>query len=91
MMFDVNLNAVQTAVIPDHMRSRVSGVFGTINYGIRPLGAALGGLLAQLVGVGPVIVIAAVGGSFACLWLVGSPVIKLKKVDDLDTIDSQHT
>lgn len=65
MMFDINLNAVQTAVIPDRMRSRVNGVFGTINYGIRPMGAALGGLVAQLIGVGPVIVVAGLGGSFA--------------------------
>lgn len=90
MMFDINLNAVQTAVIPDRMRSRVIGVFGTINYGIRPLGAVLGGLVAQLIGVGPVIVGAAIGGTFACVWLVGSPVIRIRKIDDLDTIDPQH-
>lgn len=42
MLFDINLNAVQTAVIPNRMRSRVTGVFGTINYGVRPIGAALG-------------------------------------------------
>lgn len=59
-------------------------------YGIRPLGAALGGLLAQLVGVGPAIVVAAVGGSFACVWLVGSPVVKVKQVDDLETLDPQQ-
>ena len=91
MMFDINLNAVQTAVIPDRMRSRITGVFGTINYGVRPLGAAFGGLLAQLIGVGSVIVIAAVGGSLACFWLVGSPVLNVKKVDDLNNTDPQHT
>lgn len=36
MVFDIHLNAVQTVVTPDRMRSRSSGVFGTVNYGVRP-------------------------------------------------------
>jgi len=55
------------------MRSRCTGVFGTINYGVRPLGATLGGLAAGLVGIGPVIIGSALGGTLAALWLVGSP------------------
>lgn len=88
MLFDINLNSVQTAVIPDGMRSRVTGVFGTINYGIRPLGAAIGGGLAQLVGLGPVIAISAVGGSLAFLWLLGTPVLRVREVDDLDPAEA---
>ena len=88
MLFDINLNSVQTAVIPDGMRSRVTGVFGTINYGIRPLGAAIGGGLAQLVGLGPVIAISAVGGSLAFLWLLGTPVLRVQEVDDLDPAEA---
>lgn len=83
MLFDVNLNSVQTAVIPDQMRSRVTGVFGTINYGVRPVGAALGGFLADRIGIGPVIVIAAIGGSLAFLWLLRTPVLNVRRVDDL--------
>ncbi len=52
MCFDINLNSLQTAVIPDDMRSRIVGAFSTVNYGIRPLGAIAGGLLGQYVGVG---------------------------------------
>lgn len=88
MLFDINLNAVQTAVIPNRMRSRVTGVFGTINYGVRPIGAALGGLVAQQIGVATVIVGAAVGGSLAFLWLVRSPIISIRSVGDLDNADT---
>jgi MFS family permease len=70
MIFDVNLNAVQTAVTADHMRSRVSGVFSTINYGSRPLGAVIGGLLGSWIGVRPTLLLAAVGGAMCCLWLL---------------------
>lgn len=88
MLFDINLNSVQTAVITDELRSRVTGVFGTINYGIRPLGAAIGGGLAQFIGLGPVIVISAVGGSLAFLWLLRTPVLRVRRVDDLEAVEA---
>lgn len=38
ILFDESLNALQNAVTTDAMRSRVSGAFSSVNYGIRPLG-----------------------------------------------------
>lgn len=86
MVFDIHLNAVQTVVTPDRMRSRRTGVFGTINYGVRPIGAALGGLTAGLIGVEPVIIAAAVGGTMAALWLLGTPVLQVERAGDLDEV-----
>lgn len=74
MLFDVNLNSLQTAVIPDGMRSRVAGAYSTINYGLRPVGAVLGGLLATLVGLRVTLLIGAVGGALSLLWLLPSPI-----------------
>ena len=87
MLFDINVNSVQTAVTPDHLRSRVAGAFATVNYGIRPLGAIVGGLAATVVGVGPTIVAAAVGGCLSVLWLLGSPVLAVRSVADLEPVD----
>jgi len=87
MVFDVNLNSLQTAVTPDHMRSRVAGGFSTVNYGIRPLGAVVGGLAGSAFGVGPTLVAAAVGGSLSFLWLLGSPIITTRSVADLEPVD----
>ena len=61
MCFDVNLNSLQTSVIPDEVRSRVAGAFSTINYGVRPLGAVAGGLLGTYVGVRETLVLGAIG------------------------------
>ena len=83
MLFDVNLNAVQAVVTPDAARGRVVGAFTTVNYGIRPVGAVLGGVLADLVGVRPTLVIGGVGGALAVLWLLGTPVVRVRSVDDL--------
>lgn len=84
MLFDVNLNAVMAAAIPDAVRARVQGAFTSINYGARPLGAALGGVLAGLIGIGPTLVTAGVGGALGVLWLVRSPLITLRSVDDVE-------
>ena len=43
----------------------------------------LGGVLADLVGVRPTLVIGGVGGALAVLWLLGTPVVRVRSVDDL--------
>jgi MFS family permease len=90
MLFDVNLNSLQTSVTPDGMRSRVAGAFSTINYGVRPLGAVVGGLLGTAIGLRPTLIVAAVGGALSCLWLLQSPVRNVKSLAELDAIDP-HT
>ena len=87
MLFDVNCNSVQTAVTPDHMRSRAAGAFATVNYGIRPLGALVGGFAAAWVGVGPTLVAAAVGGCLSVVWLVRSPLLAVRDVADLEPVE----
>ena len=83
MVFDINLNGVMAAVIPDDLRARAMGAFTTVNYGIRPLGAAAGGALARIVGTGPTLVVGGVGGALAVLWLFRTPVIGIRAVEDL--------
>ncbi|MGH3506449.1 MAG: MFS transporter, partial [Nocardioidaceae bacterium] len=87
MLFDVPLNSLQTSITPDAMRSRVAGAFSTINYGVRPIGAVTGGVLGSLLGIRPTLVIAAVGGAMCCLWLLASPIAKVRSLEDLDDVD----
>ncbi|MFD5784378.1 MFS transporter [Streptomyces sp. NPDC126933] len=88
MLFDVNLNSLQAAVIPDGMRSRVAGAYGTINYGIRPVGAIVGGLLATLIGLRATLLIAAVGGALSLLWLLPSPIPRIRSLAPNSAADS---
>ncbi|WP_327365180.1 MFS transporter [Streptomyces sp. NBC_01217] len=87
MLFDVNLNSLQAAVIPDGMRSRVAGAYSTINYGIRPVGAIVGGLLATFIGLRPTLLIAAVGGALSLLWLLPSPIPRIRSLAPNSTAD----
>lgn len=86
MLFDINLNALQTAVVHDDLRSRVSGAFSTVNYGIRPLGALVGGALGSFAGVGPTLVVAAVGGTLSIFWLARSPILSARAIEDLQPL-----
>ncbi len=84
MCLDIPLNALMTAVTPDGVRSRVTGAFSSVNYGIRPLGAVLGGLVGEWFGLAPTMVVAAVGGSLSVLFLLWSPVFSTSSIDELD-------
>ncbi|MFD6275251.1 MFS transporter [Streptomyces sp. NPDC060209] len=88
MLFDVNLNALQTTVIPDGLRSRVAGAYGTINYGVRPIGAVVGGFLATVIGLRATLLIAAVGGVLSLLWLLPSPIPRIRSLTPDEAADA---
>jgi MFS family permease len=80
MLFDVNLNSLDVAVIPDGLRSRVAGAYSSVNHGIRPLGAPAGGGLATLAGLRPTLLVTAVGGALSVVWLLMSPIPRSRTV-----------
>jgi len=89
MCFDIPLNSLQASVTHEHMRSRVSGAFSSINYGVRPLGAVVGGFLGTWLGVRETLLISSAGGFLAVLWLLGSPIIRTKSLDGLEPPEMQ--
>lgn len=84
MLLDINLNAVQASVTPDAVRSRIAGAFRTINYGTRPLGALIGGLLGSYLGLRPTLLLSTLGAVLGFLWLLPSPIPRIRSLDELD-------
>lgn len=78
MVLDISIGSIFAAVIPDAVRSRVTGAFSAINYGTRPLGALLGGLLGSTAGLRPALWVAVVGGVVGAALLVPSPLPKYR-------------
>jgi MFS family permease len=78
MVLDISIGAIFAVVIPDTMRSRVSGAFQAINYGARPPGALLGGLLGSVLGLRQALWIAVAGGVVGALLLLPSPLPRFR-------------
>ena len=82
MMLDISVGAIFAAVIPDRLRSRVSGAYTVVNYGVRPLGALVGGALGSSIGLRPTLWIATVGALAGFLWLLPSPILGLRELPE---------
>jgi len=82
MLLDISAGAIKAAVVPDRLRSRVSGAYMVVNYGVRPLGALAGGLLGAEIGVRNTLWIASVGAIAGVLWLLPSPVMHMSALPE---------
>jgi len=80
MVLDVGLGSLYAALVPDQLRARVSGAFLLVNYGVRPIGALAGGLLAALVGLHTTMWVTAIGALAGVFWLLPSPMPRLREL-----------
>jgi predicted MFS family arabinose efflux permease len=71
---------ITAGTVPTVLRSRVSGAFMVVNYGVRPLGTTLGGILGTVLGVRSTLWIATVGALLGLAWLLPSPILQLRDV-----------
>ena len=84
MMLDIASGAIKSALVPDRLRSRVAGAYMVVNYGVRPLGAFLGGILGSTIGVQETLWIAAAGGSLGFLLLLPSPIPRMRDLPEVE-------
>jgi MFS family permease len=82
MMLDISVGSIFAALIPDRLRARVAGAYLAVNYGVRPLGALAGGSLGTVLGLRPTLFIATIGGVLGFLWLLASPIPRLRTLPD---------
>jgi predicted MFS family arabinose efflux permease len=82
MLLDISAGSIFAAVIPHRLRSRVSGAYTFVNYGVRVLGSLVGGLLGSTLGLRPTLWIGAVGALLGVLWLLPSPVPRLRDLPE---------
>jgi MFS family permease len=82
MLLDILAGTITAAIVPTAMRSRVSGAFMVVNYGVRPVGTTLGGILGSTIGVRSTLWIATLGQLLGMLWLLPSPIRSLHDVPE---------
>ena len=82
MILDINAGSMMFALTPDRLRSRATGAFNFVNWGIRPLGALAGGALGAWIGVRPTLWVATIGALAGALLLLPTPVPGLRELPE---------
>lgn len=78
-MYEIGAVSLRQAVTPDAMLGRVSSTMHLVEAGLAPVGALMAGLLAETIGVRETLAIAAAGVSSAAVWVLLSPIPKLRE------------
>ncbi len=91
MLLDISAGTIFAAVIPHELRSRVSGAYIFLNYGVRVVGSLAGGWLGAALGLRPTLWLATAGAVLGVLWLLPSPVLRMRALPECSTRSSCRT
>jgi MFS family permease len=83
MLLDISSGSISQSLVPDRLRARVAGSYMLVNYGVRPIGALAGGLLGTTIGLRPTLWIASLGAVAGVLWLLPSPLVRMRELPDM--------
>lgn len=81
-VFGINGVSLRQAATPTHLLGRMNATLRMFRTGLVPLGAILGGAVADRHGLRPAVLIAGFGTLLAVLWVLASPVFGLRAVSD---------
>ena len=79
MILDIHGNSLMLLLTPEELRPMETATFRFINYGVRPIGAIAGGLLATAIGLRAALFVTAAGAALGVLWLLASPTPRLRE------------
>ena len=82
-IYNVGSTSLRQAATPDRYRGRVNSVAATVEGGVVPVGALLGGALGQGIGLRPTLFIAVAGELLSAVWLLLSPVLGLRRLPEV--------
>jgi len=83
MILDISAASIFAALVPHRLRSRVSGAYMVVNNGVRPVGSLIGGFLGTAIGLQTTLWIGVVGAAAGFLWLLPSPIPKMRELPEL--------
>jgi MFS family permease len=84
MILDIVGGSIKTALIPDRLRARVAGAYMVVNYGVRPVGALIGGALGTWIGLRSTLWIGSAAAIAGVLWLLPSPLMKMRDLPEVE-------
>jgi len=81
-MYEIGSVSLRQSVTEERMLGRVSSVMHLVDAGLVPIGAITAGVLAEAIGVREALAIAAAGITTASLWILFSPISRLREVPE---------
>ncbi len=82
VVYDITETSLRQALTPDHLLGRASASRTFLVSGVAPIGALIGGVLGETIGLRAALAVAVVGILLSCLWLVFSPIHKLVTIPE---------
>ncbi|MCA2217970.1 MFS transporter [Jidongwangia harbinensis] len=87
-VFNVNALTLRQSVTPNHLLGRMNASYRLLLFGTMPLGALLGGGLAEVFGLSTALAVGVAGLATPIAWLGFSPVFRLRHIPDRPTAGS---
>ncbi|MBZ5609368.1 MAG: MFS transporter [Acidobacteriia bacterium] len=87
-IFNVNERTLRQSVAPDHVLGRVNAAMQLLTLGVYPLGALACGFVAQALGMRRTLGLAMTGIALSGIWLIASPIRRLRDLPARDGIPS---
>jgi predicted MFS family arabinose efflux permease len=84
ILWTIGQTTLRQAVTPPAMLGRVSALFMVASWGARPIGAALGGLVGEAVGLEAALLLAAFGFVVQAAIVLTSPIPALKRLPEFE-------
>ena len=81
-VFNVHQTGLGQALVPDHLRGRATATARVLATALIPVGALLGGIAGEAIGLRATLVVAALGELFAAFWIWNSPLRTLWVLPD---------
>ena len=82
MLYNITQISLRQAITPERLQGRMNSVMRFIVWGVLPLGALLGGLLAATIGLRQTLFVAAAGGAASWIPIALSPVRDLRRIPE---------
>jgi MFS family permease len=82
VLYNVNEISLRQAITPLAQQGKMNATISFLVSGMLPLGALVGGVLGDVIGLRETIALAAIGSLLSVLWVVFSPVRRLVRVPD---------
>jgi MFS family permease len=80
-VYRVAQTSLRQALVPPALMGRVGGTLHTLSAGTVPLGAIIGGVLGQTIGLRSTLVLAALLEAATALWILWSPIGSIRTID----------